>query len=557
MEDIFFNSVKNIAVIALIAYPLTKNAIFRHSITMRPTLKDKIFLAIIFGLFSILGNLLGIETFNGSLMDSRIVGPVVGGIVAGPMVGILAGFIGGLHRYFLGGFTIVPDFIGTVLAGVISGLVFRWYGKKRLKFIVVFLTGCAAEILLNILILLLAKPTIVAVALVKMIGPTTTIVNAIGVAVFVIIVQDVQYSQNLIGASYAEKALGIARRTLPILKKGLTEKTADEIANIIYDISEFDAVSITDKNKVLAFKGVGSDHHFPGKEIQTELTRKVLEGESVLVVNTKEEIGCPAENCPFNAAVEAPLMFKDEIVGSLKVYKVKDIFHPPDISMITGLVSLLSMQLHYAKLDEQAKLLAKTEYLVLKAQINPHFLFNALSVIKLLIRTDPKTAQNLIINLASFLRRTLSKNEDLLPFIQEIEVVQFYMSIQQARFGERLKFELDTDDSTYDLLFPTFALQPLVENSMNHGLSHQSGQLELRITANVKGDYLVVTVTDNGIGIPESVIDTVKSSDNNEKMGIGLMNIKNRLTSLYGSRYTFNLENTAKGAKVQVKIPIS
>ncbi len=556
MEDLFFNSVKNVAVIALIAYPLTKNSSFRRSLIMRLTLKDRVFLGIIFGGFSILGNLLGIETFNGSFMDSRIVGPVVGGIVAGPLAGILAGFIGGLHRYTMGGFTILPDFIGNVLAGTISGFVYFIYGKRRLNPGIIFLTGLTSEIMLKLLTLALAKPAIVAVAYVKMIGPATILVNAAGIAIFVTIVQDVQYNQNLIGANYAQKALEIARRTLPILKKGLNSVTADEIAKIIYDISEFDAVSITDGNRILAFKGAGSDHHIPGEPLQTELTKRSLKTDNVIVVYSREEIGCSNKDCPFNAAMEAPLMFKDENVGFLKVYKVKDVFHQPDISMVTGIASLLSTQLQYAKLDEQAKLLAKAEYHVLKAQINPHFLFNALSVIKLLIRTDPKQAQNLIINLASFLRRTLNRNDDLLPFMQEIEVVQFYMSIQEARFGERLKFQMDVDPITYDMLFPTFALQPLVENSMNHGFSRQKGQLILNVSARVKGNYLVVTVTDNGAGIPLEVIDAVGSGGKGKRLGIGLMNIQNRLESLYESRYSFILENMGNGSRVQVKIPI-
>jgi LytS/YehU family sensor histidine kinase len=555
--DLFYDSFKNIAAIALIAYPLTKNASFRRSLIMNPNTEDKLILSLLFGGFSILGNLLGIETFNGALIDSRIVGPVVGGIVAGPVVGIAAGLLGGLHRLSMGGFTIVPDFIANIIGGIIGGVIYHKYGKKRMNFMIAFLAGGLAELVLKGLTLLLAKPAIVAKALVSMIGLTTTLVNALGVAIFVTFVQDVQSSQHLIGASYAEKALEIARQTLPILKKGFNEKTAGEIAQVIYNIAGVDAVAITDNKKILAFKGAASDHHIPGNPVLTSSTREAIKGENVLIANSKEEIGCPVTSCPLDAVIEAPLTCNGEFIGCLKVYKVGDIMHLPDIKMVTGIANLLSLQLENLKLDEQAKLLAKAEYATLRAQINPHFLFNALSVIKLLIRTDPKRAQDLIVSLAAFFRRTLKHNEDLLPFSEELEGVQIYLDLQKARFGERLQIDINVEESCGDVLFPTFALQPLVENSMNHGLSHKKGLLILKINAQVKNGYLVVSVLDNGIGIPEEVIQAVKTNSTKSNMGIGLTNINRRLKSLYGSNYTFRLENTMDGSLVLIKIPVS
>jgi LytS/YehU family sensor histidine kinase len=562
--SIIYDSLKIVAAICLIAYPLTKNISFRRSFLMYPTLKDKIFLSFLFGILSILGNLFGIETFNGAMLNGRIIGPVVGGIIAGPMVGVSAGFIGGIHRYYLGGITIIPAFIANIIAGLIGGFVYKKFGQERTRFTNAFLAGFTSEVILQILILLLTKPRVVAEVIVSMFGVSSIIINALGVGIFVSLVKDIQYSQHSIGANYAEKALEIAKLTLPISKKGFNSKTAKEITEIIYNVTGASAVAITDEKQILAFKGEGSDHHLPGKPILTSATYQAINNEKlfysdskVLIANSKEEIGCPNPNCPLDAVIEAPLTYNGELLGFLKVYKINDIINPPDIKMVTGIANLLSLQLQTAKLDEQAKLLARAEYVALRSQINPHFLFNALSVIKLLIRTDPKQAQQLIVNLASFFRRTLKQNEDILPFLEELKIVNFYLTIQKARFGERLQVDMNVDEDCYEVLFPTFALQPLVENSMNHGLTSKKGILKIQISGYIEDNNFIVKVIDNGIGFPDEVIEAVKNNFKNNKMGIGLSNINGRLRSIYGKKYTFELKNISEGSQVLIKIPLT
>ncbi len=554
--QIILDSIKIVAVICLIAYPLTMH----RSLITYPTFREKAFLALFFGALSVLGNILGIETFNGALLDSRIVGPVVGGIIAGPTVGLVSGLIGGIHRYSLGGFTIVPAFIANIIAGLIGGYAHIKFGKKRLDFVGAFLVGFVAELMLQILILLLAKPRIVAEVVVSMYGLTTIIVNAIGVALFVVFVKDIQASKHLIGANYAEKALDIANKSLPILKNGFNKSAATELAKIIYSAGGLDAVAITNKERTLAFRGVGRDHHIPGDSIITSATNKAIkqnEYTRVLIINSKEEIGCPHPNCPLDSVATAPLTCDGEFLGFLKIYKIGDTINPPEVKMITGLANLLSLQLRNVKLDEQAKLLANAEYAALRSQVNPHFLFNALSVIKILVRTNPSRAKELIVNLAAFFRRTLKRNDDTLPFSEELEGIRLYLSIQEARFGDRLQVNIDVENACLQVPFPTFALQPIVENSMNHALSLKKGLLSLEIVARISNEHLDITVQDNGLGIPEEVIAAVRNNLVHQGMGIGLTNINRRLKSLYGSNYSFELENQSYKTEVKLRIPLS
>mgnify|MGYP003606811811 CR=1 FL=1 len=551
--DLLIECIKNIATIAILAYPLMKVARFRRSLLLNPSPQDKILLSVLMGLFSIIGDLLGVQAFNGALIDSRIVGPVVGGLVAGPAVGFAAGIIGGLHRLAADGFTVVPDLLGNLAGGVIGGLVHS--NVNKLSFLYAFAAGACAEAIRQSLILLLAKPFIVAKAFVGMAGLSLTIVNGLGVALFVAFIEDIQSSQHRVGTSYAEKALEIARRSLPILKTGFNSRSARELAEVIFDISGLDAVAVTDKTNVLAYIGAASDHHIVGTPYVTSATRRSIGTVDVLVANSREEIGCPHPNCPLLSAVEAPLTCDGELVGCLKVYKVNDVMHLPDVKMVTGIADLLSLQIESVKHEEQARHLADAEYAVLRAQINPHFLFNALSVIKLLIRTDPKHAQDLIVDLSAFFRYSLKQNADLLPLFKELESIRLYLNLQQARYGDRLQVNINVDDKSVEALFPTFCLQQLVENCMNHGLSNKKGQLLITINAAIANGNLTVSIRDNGVGFPPEVIEAVNANTTTSTMGIGLTNINRRLKTLYGGNYTLRLKNTDQGSEAAITIP--
>nr|MBA5588296.1 histidine kinase [Anaerobacillus isosaccharinicus]QOY38267.1 histidine kinase [Anaerobacillus isosaccharinicus] len=168
---------------------------------------------------------------------------------------------------------------------------------------------------------------------------------------------------------------------------------------------------------------------------------------------------------------------------------------------------------------------------------------------------NPKKAQELIVNLAAFFRKTLKNNDDLLPFSEEMQIINLYLSIQKARFGDKLALDIQINNHCLDIPFPTFVLQQLVENSMNHGFNGNTSIMNLFISAHIEKNQFSVQLRDNGSGFPERIIEAVKSDTKDETMGIGLTNIKRRLKSLYGENYVFELKNTAKGSLVIIKIP--
>lgn len=275
------------------------------------------------------------------------------------------------------------------------------------------------------------------------------------------------------------------------------------------------------------------------------------------IANSHEEIGCAYKACPLDSVIVVALNCGDERVGNLEVYKVRDVIHPPDVKLVTGIAELISSQIYIARLRQKEQMLSKAEYDTLRSQINPHFLFNTLSVIKFLVRTEPEKAQHLILTLASFLRKNLKTTEDLIPFAEEMKCIEFYLTIQQARFGERLDVENVIESKCLDIAFPAFTLQPLVENSLNHGLASVDGALKVVVIAEIVANRMIVRVEDNGVGIPEEVIEAVKGNKVLGSMGVGLTNVNRRLKSIFRREYSFTIQNKHPGAMVEIQIPIA
>lgn len=185
----------------------------------------------------------------------------------------------------------------------------------------------------------------------------------------------------------------------------------------------------------------------------------------------------------------------------------------------------------------------------LKAQLNPHFLFNALNSISSLIDQDQKSAQTMISRLGDLLRQVLyEKTVHMIPLRQELDYVRSYLDIEEVRFGDRLKVVYKMDPKSLDHLVPSFILQPLVENAIKHGFAGTIENVEVHLISELAKDKLLLEVRDNGMGINE---------ENSNPEGVGLQNLKLRLEQLYGNKGRFSLIPLDKGVNAKVEIPIS
>jgi two-component system LytT family sensor kinase len=196
------------------------------------------------------------------------------------------------------------------------------------------------------------------------------------------------------------------------------------------------------------------------------------------------------------------------------------------------------------KLESQQVLLTEARLAALARQINPHFLFNTLNSISTLVRLNPDQARTM--------RRLLRKQENVTALREELAFIDDYLSIEMVRFGDKLKVEKKIDPETLDMPVPSMLLQPLVENSIKHGLSGKIEGGHVRIESSKSHGMLLIAVEDDGVGIPEERLATLF------EQGIGVSNVNERLQVLYGNQFRFTvLSRLGEGTRTEIEIPVS
>ncbi len=202
------------------------------------------------------------------------------------------------------------------------------------------------------------------------------------------------------------------------------------------------------------------------------------------------------------------------------------------------------------KLEEQQRLLIEARLLNLTSQINPHFLFNTLNSVASLIRIDQEQARQTVFRLSTILRRLLRKHDAFSPLRDELAFIDDYLQIERVRFGDKLRIEKDVDPATLHTLIPSMILQPIVENSIKHGIGPKVGGGTIRLRSGLRGGRLQIEVEDDGIGIPEDVMLHVFEK------GIGFSNVRERLSVLFGNDFHLTVEHReGGGVRVSVQIP--
>jgi two-component system, LytTR family, sensor kinase len=202
------------------------------------------------------------------------------------------------------------------------------------------------------------------------------------------------------------------------------------------------------------------------------------------------------------------------------------------------------------RLQEQEKLLLAAKIEALANQINPHFLFNTLTSISSLIRTQPETARMLITKLSGILRRLLRSTDHFVTLREELESIDEYLDIEVIRFGPQLRVEKQISPDTLDVIVPSMLLQPLIENSIKHGLSRKVGGGRITIRSAMRDGHAIIEVRDDGLGMTEERLEQAF------KGGVGLTNVNERLRTIYGATYRLKLSSVpGQGTCASVEIP--
>ncbi len=202
------------------------------------------------------------------------------------------------------------------------------------------------------------------------------------------------------------------------------------------------------------------------------------------------------------------------------------------------------------QLETQHARLTEARLAALTNQINPHFLFNTLNSIATLIRINPNSARDMIYRLSKILRRLLRKTENYSPLREEIAFIDDYLAIEMVRFGEKLKFQKQIEPATLNRLVPSMILQPIIENSIRHGLANkvEGGTVWLRTW--LDGTRLNISIEDDGVGIAEEKLESLFES------GVGVSNVNERLRVLFGAGYRIDVHSKpGEGTKTRIEIP--
>jgi len=205
------------------------------------------------------------------------------------------------------------------------------------------------------------------------------------------------------------------------------------------------------------------------------------------------------------------------------------------------------------KLKEQERLLLEARLDALQRQINPHFLFNTLNSIASLVRMKPELAREMTVKLANILRALLKDHDTYVPLREELDFTDDYLDIEVVRFGSKLKVEKQIDPRTLDVLVPSILLQPLIENSIKHGIQPRIHGGTVTLRSWLEGKRLVIQVSDDGVGINHKPPGALQKSNG----GIGMKNVQERLDVLYGHQASFHVfSSPGRGTRVQIEIPV-
>jgi LytS/YehU family sensor histidine kinase len=343
--------------------------------------------------------------------------------------------------------------------------------------------------------------------------------------------------------------LDLLVEALPHLRGGLRPASAQFTAELLYRNLGLDACSVVSRDRVLSYVGKGEDHHVVGEPFLTGLTYQAIATGEAYTARTRAEINCPIPGCPLTSVVIAPFVVRGEAIGALKIYRAGTPLEAADEKIATGIARIFSVQLEASELDARSALVTQAELDALRARISPHFLFNTLTTIAALTRTDALRAHDLVVDFAEYFRDSLATHSEFVTLDDELEHVEQYLRFENARFGERLRIEFDIDPRARVALVPVLSLQPLVENSIAHGIAPKGGAGLVRIWAAPDGEGTEIAVTDDGVGF-----DPTNAPPRG--LGIGLDNVNQRLTKLFGPASALRVTSTpGSGSAVRFRVP--
>lgn len=541
----------NLGYVVLIAFTMSRSKIIQRAIQHKiQTKKDILIVSILFSLLGMIGTYLGIN-YNGAIVNIRNVSIVAASITCGPIVGGIAGAIASLHRLCYGPLigTTIPCAIGTLLAGILPGLLYKKYDIKKEYAYGIFSTIFVESISMFLIAIMVENGR----EIINGIYVPMVIINSLGILLVMTIIKSIFDEKERLEGEQARKTLEITNKTLPYFKE-VTEESLKKVCEIIRSSIDAQIVILTDKEDILAYSSQNSQLKLNNRKIVSDYTKKVLKNGETAILKKGEGIqlfSC-IEGKESKAAIITPLIYDSQVIGTLKVYFNKENhITEKNKHLVIGLAKLISYQIQIGKIKKYKEMADKAEIKALQTQINPHFLFNSLHTITSFVRINPDRARELIVNLSDYLRYNLEVNGDMISLRKEIEQVKAYVSIVEARFGDKIKAHYEISEEDMDIKIPPLTIEPLIENAIKHGILKKRTGENIWIRCDKYKNGHIIVIEDDGCGIDKNIIDKVYNGQAEENR-IGLYNVHCRMKLIYGRG--LKIERLDKGTRISFEI---
>jgi two-component system, LytTR family, sensor kinase len=345
-----------------------------------------------------------------------------------------------------------------------------------------------------------------------------------------------------------QSALHAATSTLPSLRRGLTARTAEQALPHLQALTGAAAIALADTRAVLAIEGEGREQVRPG-----DLLSRLLARTPDHRLHVEPRLTSSDPSCPLRSAVLAPLVVQGRRAGTLiTFYRTVGRASQAELRVVQEAASLVSAQIELSVVAEQERRLAQAELRALRAQISPHFIYNALAAVAGEIHERPEDARELLIDFAEFTRYLFRDGRSYVTLGEEIEHVARYLRLEQARFRD-LQVTIDVPAQARGAVVPSMSIQPLVENAVRHGVERRAGSGLVSITARVIRGDVELRVSDDGAGIEPERVPVVLAGAGG---GIGVSNVDARLRSTFGERYALRIESElGEGTTAVMMVP--
>lgn len=340
------------------------------------------------------------------------------------------------------------------------------------------------------------------------------------------------------------RALHLASRAAAHLRGGIADADATRAARHLRALLNCDILAIAAVGGPVAFDGAGEQFRDFARDLTTRMT----------LASRTQVVPVPvASGSAVTYAIAAPIVTDDGVAGAVIAFATSR--RAPLIRATGEVATWVSAQLRLGELDASRTALAEADLRALRAQISPHFIYNALGAIASFINSDPRKARELVLDFADFTRYSFRRHGDFTTLAEELRSIHSYLALERARFGERLGVVLQIAPETLSTVIPFLSLQPLVENSVRHGLEASERGGRITITAETVGLNVQVTVEDDGAGIdPGALRELLGGGGTGDH--IGLRNVDTRLRQVYGDDFGLVFEtNLGAGTLVRLLVP--